>query len=185
MKNLLKIIFVVLVILGIWYLYNQSIGTPIPTNTVVTSNQTAVTHPDPSNATFDFEDGPITLKNGTNEKNIDPSGASVLETMLTDVIGYGDINNDKKDDAVVAIVQDGASSGVFIYIAAYVSAPLNYKGTNALFVGDRIEPKTITIKNGLITFTYLDRKNGEPMSADPTVITTKTYKYSNGLLVEA
>lgn len=181
MKTLLKIIVVVLIVLGIWFLYKQK--TNAPTVSQSTTDQLLLTHPDPSNATFDFEDGPITLKDGVNEKPVDNSSA-VVETSLTDIIDYGDINNDKKDDVVSIIVQDGAGSGTFIYLVGFVSAPLNYKGTNALFIGDRIEPKSISIKDGLITLNYLDRKSTDPMSAEPTVSVTKTYNYSKGLLVE-
>lgn len=180
MKTLSKIVVVVLIVLGIWFLYRQT--TIAPTSTDVT-NQALLTHPDPSNATFDFEDGALTLKDGVNEKQVDKSSA-VVETSLTDIIGYGDLNNDKKEDAVVVLVQDGAGSGLFVYIASYVSAPLKYLGTNAIFIGDRVEPKNIAIKNELISLTYLDRKTNEPMSAEPTVSITKTYKYSKGILVE-
>jgi len=181
MKTLLKIIFALLIVLGIWFLYKQTTNAP---TTLDTTNQALLTHPDPLNATFEFEDGPLTLRDGVNEKQVDKSSA-VVETSLTNIVGYGDLNNDKKDDAVVALVQDGAGSGLFIYIAAYVSAPLKYLGTNAVFIGDRIEPKTISIKNGLITLMYLDRKADEPMSAEPTIIKTRTYKYSKGILVGA
>ncbi|MFZ2049146.1 MAG: hypothetical protein WAV25_02535 [Minisyncoccia bacterium] len=180
MKTLLKIVVVVLIVLGIWFLYNKT--SKAPTATDVT-NQALLTHPDPSNATFDFEDGALTLKDGVNEKQVDKSSA-VVETSLTDIVGFGDLNNDKKEDAVVVLVQDGAGSGLFVYIAGFVSAPLKYFGTNAIFVGDRVEPKTITIKNGLISLTYLDRRTNEPMSAEPTLSITKTYIYSKGLLVE-
>ncbi len=180
MKTLFKIIVVVLIVLGIWFLYNKTSNAPTSDDIV---NQALLTHPDPSNATFEFEDESVTLKNGIHEGKIENSSATV-ETTLLDVIGYGDLNNDKKEDAVVVLLQDGAGSGLFVYVAGYVSAPLNYIGSNALFIGDRIEPKSIAIKNELITLTYLDRKANEPMSAEPTVMKTKNYKYTKGTLAE-
>ncbi len=106
------------------------------------------------------------------------------ETTILDAKGSGDINNDGKQDAVVLLSQSGAGSGIFIYAAAYVSGPLNYKGSNAVFIGDRISPQSVSISNGIITIHYLDRKPDEPYAADPTIPTTKQLIYQNGELVE-
>jgi hypothetical protein len=183
MKKTLYIVVVLLAIFGVWFVFNNASNVK-PTAPIETKN-TNFTHPDASNATFEFEDGPITLKNGSNEENIVPGGELTQTTSLTNTIGYGDINGDGKDDAVVVLIQSGGGSGVFVYIAAYASSPLDYKGSNAIFVGDRINPKSISIsKEGIITFNYLDRKANEPYASEPTVPVSKTYIYSQGKLIE-
>ncbi len=166
---------------GIWYVFKQ-VSNPTPSK-IFNAGQN-ISRPDASNATFVFDDGSITLSKGINEKAITPGGSSMQETTLTDTVGYGDINGDKKDDAAAVLVQNGGGSGVFVYLGAYVSNPLNYKGSNAVFVGDRIEPKSISISNGVITLKYLDRKPNEPYAAEPTVLTSKQYVYTKGILSE-
>jgi hypothetical protein len=179
-----KIFWAVLVLLAgfvVWFVVKQS-PTSTPTPTPVTVKN--ISKPDASNATFIFDDGDITLVKGTNSKVIIPGGELTQDTTLTDTVAYGDLNNDNKNDTAVVLVQSGGGSGVFIYVAAYVSGLVNYKGTNAIFVGDRIEPKSISIVNGVISFKYLDRKANEPMAADPTVLITKQFVYSQGTLSE-
>lgn len=147
--------------------------------------QPATSKPDPRNATFIFEDGPVTLKNGSAETDIAPGSAIKIETDLTDNLAYGDLNQDGKTDTVVLLVQSGGGSGIFLYAAAYISGNVDYKGTNAVFVGDRITPKTISIgSDGTIKITYLDRKPDEPMAAEPTIVTSKSFVYRQGHLEE-
>jgi hypothetical protein len=178
MKKLLSLILILVVVFSvIYFLKNISVDS---TNTTTSR----VSKPDPSNATFIFDEGPISLKNGSNLTPVVEGGATMIETTLTNMIEYGDINKDNKDDAVVVIVQDGGGSGVFTYIAGFVSNPADYKGSNAIFIGDRIEPKSVSISNGIITLKYLDRKPGESFAIAPSVSVSKQFVYSNGNLVE-
>ena len=182
MKKIFSIVLVLAAIFGIWYIFKQA-SNPTSTKTLSNSNQN-LSHPDPSNATFVFADGPITLSKGINDQAIIPGGELTQETTLTNIIGYGDINGDNKEDTAAVLAQNGGGSGVFIYLVAYVSSPLNYKGSNAVFVGDRIEPKSISIANGIITLKYLDRKPNEPYAAEPTVLTSKQFVYTKDILSE-
>ncbi len=179
MKKLIAIILIIIVGIGIWYFVSGKSNSNI-TNTV----STVTSRPDASNATFLFDDGPVTLRKGTNEQEIAPNSTLTQETTLTNTAEYGDVNGDKKDDAVVVLMQTSGGSGVFIYLAGYVSGPVNYKGTNAVFIGDRIEPKSISIKNNIITLNYLDRQPNEPFSSKPTVSITQQFVYKNGELVK-
>jgi hypothetical protein len=180
-KTLIPLVIVILVGLGIWYWQtHKSSSSPAPVTVAPVT-----THPDPSSATFTFDDGPITLSKGSATTNVTPNGEITQETTLTDNVAYGDINHDNKSDSVVLLVQSGSGSGVFLYVAAYVSGVVQYKGSNAVFIADRVTPKNISIdKAGTITVSYLDRKPTEPMAAEPTVLTTKHYIYSNGQLEE-
>ena len=137
--------------------------------------------PDPSNATFIFEDGEVTLSQGKSEKE---EGGIVEEVTLLDTRAYGDVNGDNKNDAAVFLARYGGGSGTFIYAAAFVSGPLNYKGSNVVFLGDRISPQDISIKNGVVTVEYLDRRNDEGFAAEPTVPVSKQLIFSNGTLEE-
>jgi hypothetical protein len=145
----------------------------------------ATSKPDPSNATFVFEDGEVELQGGQAVTNLIPDSAISTETSLVGEPVYGDINGDKKNDAIVLLAQNSGGSGVFVYIGAYVSGNVAYKGSNAVFIGDRVSPQSVTIGNtGLITLTYLDRKEDEAMAASPTVQRTKTFIWKDGQLEE-
>lgn len=180
-------VIIILILVGFWFLFKDTTSKPIPVIDYTPStgdNTDSTTPPDPKNATFQFEDGDLTLVNGKNQQSIAPDSSIKQDTTLTDIQATGDINGDGKDDSVVILVQSGGGTGVFFYIAGYVSSPLSYKGTNTIFVGDRISPKSISIKNKIITLNYLDRNLEDPLSTDPTISQTKTYTYLNNSLVE-
>lgn len=143
-----------------------------------TPEQGASFNPDPSNASFDFNNETIVLSQG---KRVTSTGE---ETMLLDQTGRGDLNGDGKEDTAVFLARIGGGSGVFIHVAAYVSGPVNYKGTNTIFIGDRVAPQSISIENGVLTATFLDRAEDEPYAAEPTVSVTKEFIYQNGTLEE-
>jgi hypothetical protein len=177
MKKLFALIALVLVAMSIWYIFHKN-SAGQNTTTIINSNPIVNGHPDPSNATFTFDDGPVTLKKGTNTTSVSDEEDVKIETDLDDTIGYGDLNADGKEDAAVILVQSGGGSGTFFHVAAYVSGPVSYKGTNAVFIGDRILVKSISVRKNKITVDYLDRDDNEPLAAEPTVETSKTYTYS-------
>lgn len=173
MKKILFLLIIVIAALGfMWWNGNKDVK-------VNTDNKPANTtfKPDASNATFQFDEGAATLKNGKTESD----GG---EISLLDKVAYGDLNKDDKQDSAVLLASSGGGSGVFIYAAAYVSGPVNYKGTNAVFLGDRIAPQSVSITSGTVTVTYLDRRPDEPFAAEPTIRTTRQFIFQNGELVE-
>lgn len=176
MKKLI-ILVVILVVAGGLYFWKSKTDTGHITQPEPTNNFT----PDPSSATFTFDDGVVTLSNGRNES--DDSGI-LEETRLLDEDANGDINADGKLDSVVLLARSGGGSGVFIYAAAYVSGPINYKGTNAVYLGDRISPQSISISSGVATVNFLDRYFDEAFAAEPTVPTYKEFIYKNGVFEE-
>ncbi len=176
MKKLLVLIIVLLLaILGYQFLSGRSETT---TGKPETANTTTV-KPDASSASFSFDGEIVTLSKG---KGV--GGDAGEETSLLDETAYGDLNNDSKEDTAVLLARSGGGSGVFVYVAAYVSGPVNYKGSNGVFLGDRIAPQSVSISNGVLTIKYLDRKEDEPFAAEPTVSVTKQFVYRNGELQE-
>lgn len=180
MKKLVVLIIIVLAGAG-WYIWHNKAALPAQNVKVMPT----VEHPDPSNATFIVEDEPVTLKNGKAVSELAPGSLSNEETALTKDLAYGDINADGNNDTVTLLVQSGGGSGTFVYLVAYVSGNVGYKGSNAVFIGDRISPKSVTVsQSGVITLKYLDRKPSEAMAAEPTVPVTKTFDYKAGKLEE-
>lgn len=168
MKKLLTLI----IILGAAFFY--ATRDSAPEEPVTKQDDTATTfQPSALNTTFTIDDEEIMLKEGKAD-NI-----TLLETAAS-----GDLNNDNKIDTVVLLAHSPGGSGVFIYVAAYVSGSLGYKGSNALFLGDRIAPQSISISKGMVTIRYLDRQEDEPFAAEPTVPSAKEFAYRNGEFVE-
>ncbi len=176
MKKLLIIIIAIAIIAGVQFWKKSGQVETIDTTPAPTTKNF---QPDPSTATFIFDDQSVTLSKGEAETTDEAMGFTT-ETKLLDEKAYGDLNNDGKEDSVVFLAQSGGGSGVFIYTAAYVSGPVSYKGTSAIFLGDRIAPQSVSISNGVATVRYLDRKADEAFAAEPTVSTSKQFIYKNG-----
>ena len=177
MKKIILTLIIIGLAFGGYYFLKNSKNTKV---SQPTSSENLTFKPDPSNATFSIDDETITLSQGKNEKPTSPGSPLLEETILLDKFAYGDLNKDGKNDVALLLEVSGGGSGTFIYIASFVSGLVNYKGSNAIFVGDRINPKSISIKNGVVTLNYLDRKPDEAFAAEPTVLTIKQYIYKNG-----
>jgi len=175
------IIIAIVIILGaavlIYAMRNKS---EVKEVTTPTTTQNGNFKPDPSNATFTIEDETITLASGRNEREVAPGSAMTEETTLMDKFAYGDLNADGKVDTALLLARYGGGSGTFVYAGAFVSGPVNYKGTQTVFIGDRIVPQSISIGGGIVTVTYLDRKADEALAAEPTVLESKQFVYRNG-----
>ena len=133
--------------------------------------------PNAENGTFIIEGDSVTLREGV---NLDDN----LETRLLGFKALGDLNSDGKNDLAVMLTQTGGGSGTFLYLAVHISGPVGYKGTEAIFLGDRVSPQSISASNGVVTVKYLDRKEDEPFAAEPTVLMSKQFTYRDGNLEE-
>lgn len=128
----------------------------------------------------------ITLVNGVFEKPAAPGSAAVNKTQVWDQPVIGDLNDDRKDDAAVCLINSPGGSGTFYYIAAAIkdANTKSYKGTNMVLLGDRIQLSKISIENRIITVVYNARKPGEPMAVTPTVTITRKFLVDNGSVKE-
>lgn len=59
----------------------------------------------------------------------------------------------------------------FFYVAFNIHGKL--QGTNAVLLGDRITPRDLQIRNGVLLTKYADRRPGETMTAAPSVRSSK------------
>ena len=175
------IIIAIVIILGVAVLiYAMRDKSEVKEATPNVTTENGNFKPDPSNATFTIEDETITLASGKNESETAPGSAMTEETTLMDKFAYGDLNADGKVDTALLLARYGGGSGTFIYAAAFVSGPVNYKGTQTVFIGDRIVPQSIAISGGIVTVTYLDRKADEALAVEPTILESKQFIYRNG-----
>lgn len=136
----------------------------------------------PLDATYTIEGNSITLKNGISEKDI-PDSSTKIKTTVFDQPVNGDMDKDGVDDFAVMLTYEPGGSGTFYYVAvALKMKDGTYKGTNAVLLGDRIAPQNISIKDGVLMANYAVRKDGEPMTAAPSVGTTAYLTLTDGTL---
>ncbi len=139
------------------------------------------------NATYLIEGQPITLVDGIAEIEVAPGSASKQVTRYFGNAVDIDLNSDGLIDSAFLLQQDTGGSGTFYYVAAAINTEDGYSGTDAIFIGDRIAPQSTNADpNNLSQFivNYAERNADEPMSAQPTIGVSKTFKLENGSLVE-
>jgi hypothetical protein len=184
----MKKIIIIILIIGAAFLFyvrrNETEEALVAKPAAPPVNQEAAFRPDPSNATFIVEGEQIALSGGRNEKKITPESALVEETVILDKFAYGDVNADGKEDTALLLARFGGGSGTFIYLAAFISGPVTYRGSEAIFIGDRVVPQSISVSGNTVTVKYLDRAPGEAFAAEPTVVTSKVFIYSDGTFQE-
>lgn len=124
---------------------------------------------DPLNATYSIEGNGVRLQDGRSEMAITPHSAATRQTAVYGKTVYGDLDGDGHEDAAIFLVHDSGGSGTFYYVASALNRNGTFRGTNAVLLGDRITPRDIKIRNGVLIARYDDRRPGEPMSATPSV----------------
>ncbi len=126
---------------------------------------------------FKISGEPVYLVNGVYEKELAPGSASKMVVAYFGNEVTGDFNQDGITDSAFLVTQTTGGSGTFFYLATAL-------GGEAVFIGDRIAPQTTEYSNEQIIVNYADRKEGEPMTANPSVGVSKYFKFENGNLVE-
>lgn len=139
---------------------------------------------DPRNAIYTVERRPVPLRDGRHEAEIAPGSAAKAVTSVFGAPAFGDLDGDGDEDAVLLLVHDPGGSGTFYYMAASINDNGRSRGTEAVFLGDRISPQRIGIRNGVVVVDYADRRPGEPMATPPSIGTTKCLAFRDGGLAE-
>ncbi|MBI9107572.1 MAG: hypothetical protein JEZ04_12570 [Spirochaetales bacterium] len=140
--------------------------------------------PDEQNCSYIIGGEVIELTGGRSDIEIVEGAAS---RQLTDFIiskGGGDLNLDGRGDSVVFLRQSSGGSGTFYYAAAALGSPKGCRGTNAVFLGDRIEPLDISFDEDIIIITYRGRADGESFSEKPSLERMMRLQIKDGTLVE-
>ena len=138
------------------------------------------------NATYIIENQSITLADGFSDKEVIPGSTSKIKTIKWNEPINGDLNADGIDDATFILTQNSGGSEVFYYVVATINDLTDKKtiGTNGVLLGDRISLQNMSIKNGVITVNYADRKKEEPMTEQPSVGISKHFVLDGILLKE-
>lgn len=110
------------------------------------------------------------LKNGISEESIVPGGASKVVTKYFGNDVTGDFDMDGRDDIAFLITQNTGGSGTFYYLVASLDKGSVRIGTQAMYIGDRIAPQNLNIKDrNIVVVNYAERKAGEDFSVAPSV----------------
>lgn len=128
--------------------------------------------------------GTVKLNEGEYVGSKASGSATKLTVRLMDTAATGDLNGDGVDDAAVILSADPGGSGTFYYLAAALNEDGSYHVIASVFLGDRIEVKSLKILAPAIEVTLLDRALGQPMASPPTVETTSTYQLQANQLVK-
>lgn len=127
----------------------------------------------PLDATYLIDNQAVTLKDGkTADNSVSIFGSPVL----------GDLNGDGRDDAALMLLQNSEGSGSFFYVAVALNTKAGAQGANVIFLGDRIAPQNIEIKDGQIIANYADRQAGEPMTTPPSIGVSAYFSIKDGVL---
>lgn len=125
--------------------------------------------PNTLDTAFVIDGKEFALKDGKAESVIDPDAASVSKLTVFGSPAYGDLDADGDQDAALLLQYEVGGSGTFYYAALALLDGAEYKGSGTMFLGDRIAPQTIEIREGRAVYSFADRNAGEPMSAQPSV----------------
>jgi hypothetical protein len=104
------------------------------------------------------------LTNGVAEIPGAPGSAATNTARLVGEPVMGDADGDGSQDAALLVEQDPGGSGTFYYAVVAIDDAGSYRASNALSLGDRIEPHTVEFTDGRFVYSYAERKPGESMA---------------------
>lgn len=174
----ISFIVVIVVIIGMVFWSKESTDIPVGEQKNVPSSLPY------KDAAYTIEGKTISLVDGYSEIEIAPGSASKIITRYFGNEAEGDLNGDGISDVAFLLTQESGGSGTFYYVVATLKTGAGYEGTNAVLLGDRIAPQTTEIQDGAIIVNYADRREGEPMTAEPSVGVSRYLRVENRRLVE-
>ena len=136
------------------------------------------------NASYTIEGKVVTFKGGLSVIDGPAHSNSDVRSMIVASPVSGDIDGDGDDDTALFILHQTGGSGSFYYVAVAKNDREAYLGSTALYLGDRVRPKDLVIKEGALHIRYFVRHPGEPMSAEPSVLKTTVFYLRNGRLIQ-
>ena len=139
--------------------------------------------------TYSIEDSPVTLQNGVAvSKLIAGVGESrksfPITTQYIKTDAMGDLNGDGMTDKAVILLVTGEENKQLYYLAVARKTSEGYEGTNAIFLGDRIEYHKAEIRGGEIVVHYRDRLPRESEDTQPHMGIAKYFALEGDTLTQ-
>lgn len=138
----------------------------------------------PANCAFLIEGEPVRLRDGKVDQVPASGSTKKIKTIIFDDRTKGDLVGGGHDDVVVLLLQDSGGSGSFYYVAAALKTGNGYKGTNAIFMGDRIAPPTVEIHGHTIVVNYAERYPWQEFATKPSIRRSRFFFVEKGELKE-
>jgi hypothetical protein len=124
------------------------------------------------------------LVGGKYEESAAPGSASkVTVNLIAQPLAFGDLNGDGVDDAAVILATSTGGSGTFVVLNAVLNDKGAAKFASSISLGDRVQPKTITISGGVITVDEIRHSPTDPLCC-PTQQATLKFKLVDDKLTE-
>ena len=123
--------------------------------------------------------GKAPLKDGYFEETSAPDSVSINRVKLNEQKAFGDINGDGLEDAAVTLNVESGGSGTFTYLALVLNENGEVKPLPAVFLGDRIKIRSMSIESNIIKVDLYTHTENEPLSSEPTVEETLRYSLKN------
>jgi hypothetical protein len=163
MNKFLKIILVLVVLGGLFYVFKFYSRAESQKNTVN----------DYKNAKYLIDGKEVTLVNGLSETPIAPGSATKITTRYFGNELKTDLNNDGREDIVFLLTQNMGGSGTYFYAVSALNTANGYIGSDGYLLGDRVAPQSTILspnpkQKNVIVVNYVDRLSGEPMTATPS-----------------
>lgn len=178
MKKILLLLFLVAIIIVVGF--KAKINTRPADDSPLTQETTSY-----QNISYEIEGQMIPLVSGIAETEVVPGSASKTLTKYFGNEARGDLNKDGKGDVAFLLTQESGGSGTFYYIVvALAEDNSSFKGTNGIFLGDRIAPQTTEIRDGMLIVNFAERKDTDAMTTLPSIGVSKYFYIEDGKLIE-
>lgn len=127
--------------------------------------------------------GKARLRDGVYREKAAPGSFPEVVITLSDLGARGDLDGDGVEDAAVILIVQSGGSGTFYYLCAVLNqdgVPLNEA---TVYLGDRIQIRSLSIDGGRIEIDMLVQGPGDPM-VKPTLRVRRTYELSDSRLIQ-
>lgn len=129
------------------------------------------------NLTIMIDDEAFALSDGFAETEAAPGSAARNTVRIVGEPVTGDVTGDGNLDEAILVRNEPGGSGTFYYAIVAVNEGSSYRASNALPLGDRIEPQKVEFVDHRFVYHFLERKADEPMADAPTVQRTVSVTY--------
>lgn len=190
-KVLWAFVLVVVAAAGVWLYMHQEALAPARNGDASADAQHAGQGHLPQtvrDAALNIDGVVIQLVDGVARVPAAPGSATMATTRYFGNEAEGDLNGDGMNDTAFLITHDAGGSGTFYYVVVGLKTQAGYLTTNAILLGDRIAPQATMIHTGtpnpVVVVAYADRKKNEPMTQQPSVGVSRTFRVVHGGLEE-
>ena len=125
-------------------------------------------------------DGRVTLKDGAFEQLYPGAAERISIKQIKEA--RGDLNGDGLKDAVTLLAISTGGSGIFMHLAAVVNEGGVPRHAATLLLGDRVDVKSLAIKDGKIQLKMITQGPEDPMCC-PTLEVSEEYQLLKDQLV--